>query len=102
MGEDTRNNMHYAQLLEGHVALITGASRGIGAATARLFAQHGAAVGVNYHASAARAHEVVEAIRAEGGRAIAVQASVDDAGEIEAMVQRVEQELGPIDTMVMK
>jgi 3-oxoacyl-[acyl-carrier protein] reductase len=89
------------RLLQGHVALITGASRGIGAATARLFAQHGAAVGVNYNASAARAQEVVEAIRAAGGRAIAVQASVDDAEQVEAMVQQIEQELGPIDTLVM-
>lgn len=89
------------RLLEGQVALITGASRGIGAATARLFARHGAAVGVNYNASAGRAGEVVEAIRAEGGRAIAVQASVDDAEQVAAMVQRVEKELGPIDTLVM-
>ncbi|QBD75828.1 SDR family oxidoreductase [Ktedonosporobacter rubrisoli] len=90
-----------SQLLQGHVALITGASRGIGAATARLFAQHGAAVGVNYNASAARAQEVVASIKAHGGRAIAVQASVDDAQQIEAMVRQVEQELGPLDTLVM-
>src|SRR5713226_7677102 len=103
MVEKQNNSEHssHAQLLQGHVVLITGASRGIGAATARLFAQHGAAVGVNYNASAARAQEVVEAIRAEGGRAIAVQASVDDAEQVVTMVQRVEQELGPIDTLVM-
>ncbi|GHO94112.1 beta-ketoacyl-ACP reductase [Reticulibacter mediterranei] len=88
-------------LLQGQVALITGGSRGIGAATARLFARHGAAVGVNYHASAKRAEEVVAAIRAEGGRAIAVQASVDNDEQVAAMVQQVEQELGPIDTLVM-
>src|SRR5579859_6233208 len=83
------------QTLQGRVALITGASRGIGAATARLFAQHGAAVGVNYHTNAARAQEVVEGIRAFGGRALALQASVERTEEVEAMVQRVEQELGP-------
>ena len=98
---DTSANSNHARLLRGHVALITGASRGIGAATARLFAQHGAAVGVNYHTSAARAQEVVKTIRAFGGRAIAIEASVDSAEEVEAMVQRVEQELGPIDTLVM-
>lgn len=88
-------------LLQGQVALITGASRGIGAATARLFARHGAAVGVNYHNSASRAREVVEAIRAEGGTAIAVQASVGDSEQISRMVRQVEEELGPIDTLVM-
>lgn len=89
------------QLLQGRVALITGASRGIGAATARLFARHGAAVGVNYNTNAAKAQEVVETIRSEGGRAIAVQASVDDAKQLEAMAQLVERELGPIDTLIM-
>lgn len=89
------------QLLQGHVALITGASRGIGAATARLFARHGAAVAVNYHASPERAQEVVASIEADGGRAVAVQASVDNPGQVAAMVQQVEQKLGPIDTLVM-
>ena len=89
------------QLLQGHVALITGASRGIGAATARLFAQHGAAVAVNYHASPERAREVVASIEADGGRAIAVQASVDNPTQIVTMVQEIEQKLGPIDTLVM-
>src|SRR5579884_3430678 len=89
------------RLLEGQVALITGASRGIGAATARLFAQHGAAVAVNYHANHERAQEVIASIEADGGRAIAVQASVDNPMQIVAMVQEVEQKLGPIDTLVM-
>ncbi len=89
------------QLLQGHVALITGASRGIGAATARLFARHGAAVAVNYHASPERAQEVVASIEADGGCAVAVQASVDNPTKLVAMVQEVEQKLGPIDTLVM-
>src|ERR1700693_3027900 len=95
---DSSTNPSNALLLQGQVALITGASRGIGAATALLFARHGATVGVNYHQNAERAQEVVEAIRASGGRAIAIQASVDNAPEVGAMVQQVEQELGPIDT----
>lgn len=99
--DDARNNTSSAQLLRGQVALITGASRGIGAATARLFARHGAAVGVNYHTSSERAQEVVEEIRAFGGKAFAVQASVDNTEEVSAMVRQVEQELGPIDTLVM-
>jgi 3-oxoacyl-[acyl-carrier protein] reductase len=102
--EESRNaydTTRTVQLLQGRVALITGASRGIGAATARLFARHGASVGVNYNTNAARAQEVVEAIRSEGGRAIAVQASVDDAKQLEAMVQQIERELGPVDTLIM-
>jgi 3-oxoacyl-[acyl-carrier protein] reductase len=103
MEESTDSNLNSSNLplLQGQVALITGASRGIGAATALLFARHGAAVGVNYHSSAGRAREVVEAIQAFGGRAIAVQASADNAQEVSAMVQQVEQELGPIDTLVL-
>lgn len=89
------------RLLQGHVALITGASRGIGAATARLFARHGAAVAVNYHASPERAQEIVASIEADGGRAVAIQASVDNPTQIVAMVKEVEQKLGPIDTLVM-
>lgn len=89
------------QLLQGHVALITGASRGIGAATARLFARHGAAVAVNYHASPERAQEVVASIETDGGHAVAVQASVDNPTQVLAMVKVVEQQLGPIDTLVM-
>lgn len=98
---ENSKNVSGPALLQGQVVLITGASRGIGAATALLLGRHGAAIGVNYHQSAERAREVVEAIRASGGRAIAIQASVDNEHEVEAMVQQVEQELGPIDTLVL-
>lgn len=90
-----------AQTLQGRVALITGASRGIGAATARLFAAHGALVGVNYYRSEDEATQIVREIEASGGKALAVQASVDDPRQVAAMVKQVEEELGPIETLVM-
>jgi len=98
---ESSQNLSSSALLQGQVVLITGASRGIGAATALLLARHGAAIGVNYHQHAERARTVVESIQASGGRAVAVQASVSDAEEVEAMVSLVEQELGPIDTLVL-
>jgi 3-oxoacyl-[acyl-carrier protein] reductase len=87
-------------LLQDRIVLVTGASRGIGAATAKLLAAHGAAVAVNYLQSEKAATAVVEAIEAEGGRALAVQADVRDQSQVEAMVGRVSDELGFIDTLV--
>lgn len=86
--------------LHGQVALVTGASRGIGAATARRLAAQGAAVGVNYVSSEARAQSVVAEITAAGGRALAVRGSVGDPDEVAAMVRQVEEGLGPI-TLLM-
>jgi 3-oxoacyl-[acyl-carrier protein] reductase len=88
-------------LMKDRIALITGASRGIGAATAKLLAEHGAAVAVNYNNSADAAAEVVKAIEAAGGRAIAVYADVRDQSQVEAMVAQVTERLGPIDTLVV-
>ncbi len=88
-------------LLQGRVVLITGASRGIGAATAKLLAHHGASVGVNYYKHADAAQKVVDAITAEGGAALAVQGDVRDEEQVRSMVQQVSEQLGPIDTLVL-
>lgn len=82
------------------VLLITGGSRGIGAATARLAARRGWAVAVNYAGNAAAADEVVRAIEAEDGRAIAVQGDVADEAQVMAMFARVDAELGPLAGLV--
>ena len=88
-------------MLEKRVVLITGASRGIGAATARLLAKHGAAVAVNYVNNSAAAERVVRDITSEGGRAIAVRADVRVRDEVENMMKTVGEQLGPIDTLVL-
>jgi NAD(P)-dependent dehydrogenase (short-subunit alcohol dehydrogenase family) len=82
------------------VAVVTGGSRGIGRATARLLAQRGAAVCVNYamHADAAKA--LVAEITTAGGRAIAVAADVADSAAVEAMISHTEAELGPVTILV--
>jgi 3-oxoacyl-[acyl-carrier protein] reductase len=87
-------------MLRGRVALVTGASRGIGSATARRLAQSGASVAVNYFSSPDNALALVDEIDSSGGTALAVQADVSDSSQAEAMMERVEAEMGPIDVLV--
>ena len=86
--------------LEGRVALVTGASRGIGAAIAIRLAQAGAKVGVNYNTSEEAAKGVVHAITAGGGEAVLVEADISQAALAEAAVSRVIEQWRGIDILV--
>jgi len=86
--------------LQGKVALVTGANRGIGARIAATLASAGAAVGVHYHAAADMAADVVAGITAAGGRAVAVKADIRDREEAAAMVAAVVAAFGPLDILV--
>ena len=86
--------------LTGHIALVTGASRGIGAAIAIALAEAGAAVAVNYRERADDAETVVGKVRGMGGRAIAIAADVSQAAAVATMVDQAASALGPIDILV--
>ena len=86
--------------LQGKVAVVTGASKGIGAAIAKALAKDGAAVVVNYASSKAGADAVVAAITDAGGRAVAVQADVSKAEQAQGLIDAAAQQFGRLDVLV--
>jgi 3-oxoacyl-[acyl-carrier protein] reductase len=86
--------------LSGRVALITGASSGIGATTANVLANLGAIVALGYHQNEEGANRVVDQIMKEGGKALAIRADMRRADDISSLVKRATDELGPIDILI--
>jgi 3-oxoacyl-[acyl-carrier protein] reductase len=92
--------MHNILALTGKVALVTGASSGIGAATATLFSELGARVAIAYNSNEGGAKRVQTQIRSQGGEALIFQADVTSATEIRLLVDQVSGAFGPIDILV--
>lgn len=86
--------------LRNKVALITGASQGIGKGIAEVFAEEGADVAINHLGSCQKACAVAEWVRGKGRRALVVEADVRERDQVETMFAQAEQELGPIDILV--
>jgi len=86
--------------LQDRVALVTGASRGIGRAIAEGLAREGAAVAVNYRSSEAQAQEVVDAITSEGGRAVAIGGDVSEYAQAQVAVAQTIEQLGGLHIVV--
>jgi len=87
-------------MAEPRVLLVTGASRGIGAATATLAATRGYTVMLNYRRDAEAAESVAEAIRAQGGHALALQADVSDPAQVAALFEGIDARFGRLDALV--
>src|SRR6204780_4104599 len=86
--------------LEGKIALITGGSRGIGAAIAKRLAGDGASVAITYAKDASAASAVVQSIELDGGRAVAIQADAADAEAVKGAVEKAVAALGRLDVLV--
>jgi len=86
--------------LQGRTALVTGGSRGIGAAISKALAQAGATVAINYRERADEANKLVDTIVKADGRAVAIPADVSQTSAVAQMVERVKSELGPIDILI--
>ncbi|BBC01904.1 3-oxoacyl-ACP reductase [Bradyrhizobium elkanii USDA 61] len=82
------------------MALVTGGSRGIGAAIVKMLADAGAAVAINYRERSAAAETLAKGIIAAGGRAVAIAADVSEAAAVATLVERAKSELGPVDILV--
>jgi 3-oxoacyl-[acyl-carrier protein] reductase len=88
------------ETLKGRIALVTGGSRGIGAAVALSLAEAGADIAVNFRTRAAAAETVCNAIRKLGKRALAIQADVSQSDQVRKMVTQIERELGAVNILV--
>jgi 3-oxoacyl-[acyl-carrier protein] reductase len=86
--------------LRGHVALVTGGSRGIGAAIVKTLGEAGCSVAVNYRERATEAEALAKTIVSAGGKAVAIAADVSRSDAVTAMVERASSELGPVDILV--
>jgi NAD(P)-dependent dehydrogenase (short-subunit alcohol dehydrogenase family) len=105
---DVTHELHINQTLEspdvnlaGRVVLITGASRGVGAAAAKIAAHAGADIGVNYRSKVKRAQSVANAVRAEGRRAELFEADLTDHDAVKAMLAHVIEKFGKLDVLLL-
>ncbi|MGO2817978.1 MAG: SDR family NAD(P)-dependent oxidoreductase, partial [Brevibacterium aurantiacum] len=90
-----------AMPLDQQVVLVTGAGRGVGSSIAKAFAHEESALVINYRYSAEAAEELAEAVRARGGRAVAIEADVTDSRAVDAMFAAAHTEFGaPVSTVV--
>lgn len=100
LSNSTTTTLITMKKLEGKIAVVTGASKGIGAAIAKHLAAEGASVVVNYASSKEGADRVVDEIVSDGGKAIAVQANVAQKAEIERLFEKTQQVFGKLDILV--
>src|ERR1700722_4631554 len=95
-----KKRFYMAQKLASKVAVVTGASKGIGAAIAQHLADEGASVVVNYSSSKADADKVVSAITSKGGKAVAIQANLSQPKDVEFLFSEAAKAFGTFDILV--